>query len=487
MRYTTADALLERGWAKQILANTTDKVGTVIIPTNSSIMSYHFTFAPQTVRTIFGENSTVRWINMDGVTNDITSDDGSFRSGPIESGYAWTHTFDKAGIYDYHSEIHPWLKGTVVVTANPWANMKNDTGTITLGNETYYFETPAYSPDAYNNHPQILFHNVTFTLFPTGFRGGLPAIHCGMQGPGLGEYYWVDSKFPDNTHELLHLFAYSPWICDKPIPSMFSNHTNPQAGLGFYEGKMKILVNEEGTNASQQNVNTALTGTIKLQNGTFDFLVLNSTLRSYHDPALQITFDGVRFNLLPSPWTGGPCGTCSGNQFRAEAEAGDGSYIPLDIFISDNPYSANFTTTSLGWHDGLGVGLTISQGNLMILVSKNQNNSGTEKIRIIPEYPITTGISENGTITDSQTIEILFDNFKQNLPLVVQILNPQGGIYKTDNIPSNDIQPDGFYKYQINIKGNESTMGKYSVIATHGNATASISTWLSNAVPQVEK
>lgn len=124
-------------------------------------------------------------------------------------------------------------------------SLELNTGTITFGNQKYYFVTPNYTDDAYYNPVQISFHNVVFTLFPIGFRGGLPIIHCGLSGHGLGEYYWVDSKFSDNTHELLHLFAYSPSVCNLPIPSMFSNHTNPQAGLIFYDGKMKLLVSVE--------------------------------------------------------------------------------------------------------------------------------------------------------------------------------------------------------------------------------------------------
>ncbi|MDE1813569.1 MAG: hypothetical protein KGI05_02785 [Thaumarchaeota archaeon] len=128
---------------------------------------------------------------------------------------------------------------------NAMANLGNDTGITTIGNQAYYFETPNYSHDAYFKSPQISFHDVIFTLFPSGFRGGLPAIHCGLQGSGLGAYYWVDSKFSDNTHELLHLFAYSPSVCNLPMPSMFSDHANPQAGLIFYDGKMKLLVSVE--------------------------------------------------------------------------------------------------------------------------------------------------------------------------------------------------------------------------------------------------
>lgn len=133
---------------------------------------------------------------------------------------------------------------SVIPQENLTAELENNEGVVTLRNQTYYFETPNYTNDAYYSSPQISFHNVVFTLFPSGFRGGLPAIHCGLEGPGLGAYYWVDSKFSDNTHELLHLFAYSPSVCNLPMPSMFSNHANPQAGLTFSDGKMKLLVSK---------------------------------------------------------------------------------------------------------------------------------------------------------------------------------------------------------------------------------------------------
>ncbi|MDE2589139.1 MAG: hypothetical protein KGL95_05695, partial [Patescibacteria group bacterium] len=241
--------------------------------------------------------------------------------------------------------------------------------------------------------------------------------------------------------------------------------------------------NTNENNQSQPLTNTGETGTIRLQNMTYDFLVLNATMKGYHNPPLQTMFDGIQFTLLPGPWSGGPPGGCSGTPFRAEAKASDGLYIPLDVFVPDEPCKMNFTTTSLGWHSGLGAGLTINHGNLMIFVSKWQNDSSAEQIRIIPEYPITTGINKNGTITESETIEILFDNFKQNLPLVIQIFNPHGGFYKVDTIIPSEIQSDGFYKYKIYLKGNESDMGKYNVVITHGNATASTSAYLSNAVP----
>ncbi|MDE1763901.1 MAG: hypothetical protein KGH88_06620 [Thaumarchaeota archaeon] len=152
--------------------------------------------------------------------------------------YAMTVSYGSSSVQKYFSVVLPSNPKSITV-------LENNAGTVLLQNQTYYFETPNYTSDAYTNPTQISFHDVTFTLFPAGFSGGLPVIHCGLQGSGLGQYYWADAKFSDNTHELLHLFAYSPSVCNLPVPSMFSTHTNPQAGLAFYDGKMKLLVSED--------------------------------------------------------------------------------------------------------------------------------------------------------------------------------------------------------------------------------------------------
>ena len=134
--------------------------------------------------------------------------------------------------------------------------LENDTGIVTLGNQTYYFETPNYTDTAYYNPVRISFHDVVFTLFPSGFRGGLPT-DTGCEGTitgilsGSGSYYWTDAKFPDGIHELLHIFAYSKLSCPvHSIPTYFSTHTNPQAGLTFYDGKMKLLVSTDNQTSS---------------------------------------------------------------------------------------------------------------------------------------------------------------------------------------------------------------------------------------------
>lgn len=132
-----------------------------------------------------------------------------------------------------------FFMATNVAQPHSMAYLKNDTGTVTLGYQVYYFETPNYTHDAYFNSPQISFHDVTFTLFPSGFRGGLPLNGCG------GQYYWANTKFSDDTSELLHIFVGFQQCSTPQPPTYFSTHANPQAGLTFYDGKMKLLVSVE--------------------------------------------------------------------------------------------------------------------------------------------------------------------------------------------------------------------------------------------------
>ena len=137
---------------------------------------------------------------------------------------------------------------TNVSQPNPMTGLNNDTGIATLGNHAYYFETPNYTETPHVPPTQISFHDVVFTLFPSGFRGGLPVWGCG------GGYYWANAKFSDGTNELLQIFVGSK-DCFLPQPSThFSTHTNPQAGLTFYDGKMKLLVSMENKSSEKSTI-----------------------------------------------------------------------------------------------------------------------------------------------------------------------------------------------------------------------------------------
>ena len=74
-------------------------------------------FRPATIEIAVG--TTVTWVNHDeadrGGLHTATADDGSFDSGDLEQGETFSHTFEEAGVFGYHCENHPNMKGTVIV------------------------------------------------------------------------------------------------------------------------------------------------------------------------------------------------------------------------------------------------------------------------------------------------------------------------------------------------------------------------------------
>jgi plastocyanin len=72
-------------------------------------------FNPGTVTIKAG--GKVTWTNDDSVGHDVTGDDFESGSpGGIEGGSTFSHTFKKAGTYNYVCSVHPGMKGTVKVS-----------------------------------------------------------------------------------------------------------------------------------------------------------------------------------------------------------------------------------------------------------------------------------------------------------------------------------------------------------------------------------
>ena len=121
---------------------------------------------------------------------------------------------------------------------NSMADLENNVGIINWKNQTYYFDTPNYVNTTYVQSMPILFHDVIFTLYPSSF-GGMSFSSC------KGVYYLADAKFSDGTSEILGVFVGSPSCGYNYTPIKLSTHTNPQAGLIVYDGKMKLLTTAE--------------------------------------------------------------------------------------------------------------------------------------------------------------------------------------------------------------------------------------------------
>ncbi|MGC1381662.1 MAG: cupredoxin family copper-binding protein [Candidatus Baltobacteraceae bacterium] len=70
-------------------------------------------FAPATLTIAAGQ--TVVFTNRDDDAHTVTATDGSFDSKGLDTNGVWRHTFGAPGTYTYFCELHPFMKGTIVV------------------------------------------------------------------------------------------------------------------------------------------------------------------------------------------------------------------------------------------------------------------------------------------------------------------------------------------------------------------------------------
>jgi len=77
---------------------------------------FNYKFDPETVT--IPEGTTVTWTNKDEVPHTVASSDKSFKgSAGLDTGDSYSYTFTKAGTYKYYCTLHPFMTGTIVVTA----------------------------------------------------------------------------------------------------------------------------------------------------------------------------------------------------------------------------------------------------------------------------------------------------------------------------------------------------------------------------------
>jgi len=75
-----------------------------------------FAFAPATITIPVG--TKVTWTNKDAATHTVTSDTGAFDSKNMPNGATFSFTFNQAGSFAYHCDIHARMVATIVVTAS---------------------------------------------------------------------------------------------------------------------------------------------------------------------------------------------------------------------------------------------------------------------------------------------------------------------------------------------------------------------------------
>lgn len=87
----------------------------------NTVTMENFAFNPSSITVKKG--TTVTWTNKDSVAHQVSSDPypshtdlpGLF-SNSLSQNQTYSFTFDKIGVFGYHCQIHPSMKGTVTVT-----------------------------------------------------------------------------------------------------------------------------------------------------------------------------------------------------------------------------------------------------------------------------------------------------------------------------------------------------------------------------------
>lgn len=68
---------------------------------------------------VINRGDTVRWTNLDFFTHTVTENNGVFNSGNLNLNQQFSFTFNTAGTYDYHCNIHTTMRGQVEVVPEP--------------------------------------------------------------------------------------------------------------------------------------------------------------------------------------------------------------------------------------------------------------------------------------------------------------------------------------------------------------------------------
>lgn len=72
-----------------------------------------YAFVPPIVEIEKGDS--VVWINVDETPHNILAEDKAFKSPPLDTKEEYRRIFERAGTYEYTCQLHPHMKGKVVV------------------------------------------------------------------------------------------------------------------------------------------------------------------------------------------------------------------------------------------------------------------------------------------------------------------------------------------------------------------------------------
>ncbi len=82
-------------------------------PSTLTVMMKDDAYSPTRLEISAGQ--TVTFVNRDDDAHTVTSTNGWFDSKGLDTNGVWRHTFTKPGTYTYFCELHPFMKGTIIV------------------------------------------------------------------------------------------------------------------------------------------------------------------------------------------------------------------------------------------------------------------------------------------------------------------------------------------------------------------------------------
>jgi hypothetical protein len=90
----------------------------ILIPEGAMLASLEKTYEPDYARLFIGTNNTVRWVNNDRTFHTIAADISfprDFDATMLGPGDSYEYTFTTPGMYSYHGEPGPHLRGLIEV------------------------------------------------------------------------------------------------------------------------------------------------------------------------------------------------------------------------------------------------------------------------------------------------------------------------------------------------------------------------------------
>jgi hypothetical protein len=126
----------------------------------------------------------------------------------------------------------------------------------------------------------------------------------------------------------------------------------------------------------------------------------------------------------------------------------------------------------------------VKYGSIRYLMQRGWaiNQTAQETINLVDNNMSQISIGKNNTISATKIIGIHIQNFKTlSQPVVVKIFYTNGTLYSTEQISSNNIQPGGYYQYNLTISSpNASTVfGEHRVSVEHNGNVGEIAVRIS--------